>query len=116
MTNRILRAIFAAGVCATVSMPVVPVQADDTGLAQAIHTVRREGRKLCQADHFHTGTGAGASSKKEAMGQAVGSWEGFTAAEYGSDWASFRKAGSKSAKCSTSGGSWSCEVQARPCK
>lgn len=49
--------------------------------------LRREGRKLCQSSHFHAGTSAGEASKKSAMAQAIDAWQGFTAFEYGTDWA-----------------------------
>jgi hypothetical protein len=96
--------------------PATPVRADDTGLAQALHDVRREGRKLCQVGHFHTGTSAGVASKKAAMAQAIDSWQSFTAMEYGTDWARYRIAGTKSSECKVSPSGWSCEVEARPCK
>ena len=97
-------------------LPLASAQADDTGLAQALHDVRREGGKLCQVDHFHFGSSAGLQSKKHAMADAISFWQGFTAAEYGTDWANYRIAGSKSAKCTVSSGGWGCEVEARPCK
>lgn len=93
-----------------------PVHADETGMAQALHDVRREGRRLCLTDHFHVGTSAGQPSKNAGMAAAIDSYQGFTALEYGTDWASFRKAASKTATCTHGSGGWGCEVQARPCK
>lgn len=93
-----------------------PVQADDTGLAAAIHELRKEGRRLCMDGHFHSGNSAGAKTKKAAMSEAVNSWAGFTAWEYGTDWASWTKAANKSASCSQSASGWSCSIEARPCK
>ena len=116
MTNKLPLLVAAFGVALGASLPMTPVYADDTGLAQALHELRREGSKLCQVGHFHTGTSAGVPSKKAAMGQAIDSWQSFTALEYGTDWASYRLAGTKSAKCTTSTSGWACEVEARPCK
>ena len=87
-----------------------------TGLA-AMHDMRREKGRLCFTDHFHHGSSAGQPSKAAAMKEAVASWGGFTALEYGNEWASFNKAGSKTAKCTQStSGSWGCEIEARPCR
>ena len=93
-----------------------PALADDTGLAGAIHTLRREGKLVCMDGHFHYGSGSTVADKKKALASAIDSWQGFTAAEYGTDWAYFRKAGSKKITCSPSSGAWSCSVEARPCK
>jgi hypothetical protein len=94
----------------------LPASADDTGLAAALHTLRREGGRICQQGHFHNGNSAGQPSKAIALKSAIGFWSSFTALEYGSDWASFKKAGSKSVTCTQSGGGWSCDVNARPCR
>lgn len=106
----------AAGLVFSIVTPLAGARADDTGLAQSLHDVRREGFKLCQVDHFHNGTSAGAASKRGAMAQAIDSWQNFTALEYGTDWAQFRNAGSKTANCKAGSSGWSCEVEARPCK
>lgn len=89
--------------------------ADDTGLA-GIHDLRREKGRLCMSDHFHAGSSAGQASKAAALNAAISSWAGFTALEYGSDWASFKKAGSKQVTCTQSGSGWGCDINARPCK
>lgn len=87
-----------------------------TGLA-AMHDMRREKGRLCMSDHFHHGSSAGQPSKAAAMKEAVASWAGFTAFEYGNEWANYNKAGSKKASCSQStSGAWGCEIQARPCR
>jgi hypothetical protein len=88
--------------------------ADETGLSD-IHDQRREGGRICMTSHFHYGSGSGAT-KAAAQHSAIASWASFTAFEYGSDWASFRQAGSKGMNCRQSGQSWSCSLQARPCK
>ena len=89
-------------------------RADDTGFA-SIHTMRRVGSKTCFADHPHGGSGSGASRKLAEM-QAIKSWYGYTAGEYGSDWASLGKAVGRSMNCTGSGASWSCDLTATPCK
>lgn len=116
MKNGIPFVLAVVGVALVGSMASLPAQADDTGLAAAIHDLKREGGKLCQDGHFHTGNSAAVGSKKAAMAQAIASWQSFTAMEYGSDWASYRMSGSKTANCSVGASGWSCEVQGRPCK
>lgn len=106
--------IAACLVASTLAMPVA--QADDNGLAGAIHTLKREGKKLCMDGHFHSGSSAGMTSKAAAMKDAVGSWSGFTAFEYGTDWANWNKAANKSASCTQTGSGWGCDIQGRPCK
>ena len=90
--------------------------ADDTGLAGALHDLRREGRKVCIVEHWHYGSGV-AATKKAALADATGSWQSFTAMEYGSDWARFQKANSRNVSCSNAGGgSVSCSIEGRPCR
>lgn len=102
--------------CGFFALTCMPAMADDTGMAGAIHDLRRESGKLCQADHWHYGNGVGAT-KKLAVADAIGSWQDFTALEYGSDWARFQRAGSRNISCSNSGGgSVNCSIEARPCK
>ncbi len=93
----------------------LPVLADDNGLAGTIHDLRRESGRLCQVDHWHYGSGVGAT-KKLAMADAVGSWQSFTALEYGTDWARFQRAASRNVSCSKSGGDVSCSIEGRPCR
>jgi hypothetical protein len=102
--------------CGLLASAMLPAGADDNGLAGAIHDLRREGRKLCQVDHWHYGSGVGAT-KKAALADAVGSWQSFTALEYGTDWARFQKANSRNVSCShAGGGSISCSIEGRPCR
>jgi hypothetical protein len=102
--------------CGLLVMTGVPAVADDTGMAGALHDLRREGRKVCIVDHWHYGSGVGAT-KKAAMIDATGSWQSFTALEYGTDWARFQKANSRNVSCSNAGGgSVSCSIEGRPCR
>jgi hypothetical protein len=69
------------------------------------------------SEHFHHGSSAGHPTKKIAEAEAIRSWAGFTAFEYGSAWGDYAIAASKTLECSQSdSGSWGCEVDARPCK
>lgn len=88
--------------------------ADVTGF-DAMHTQARVGNKMCMVDHWHYGSGSG-KTKALAQRDAIGSWQSFTDFEYGSDWARFSKAAAKKVSCSRSGGNYSCQVEARPCR
>lgn len=107
----IVKALAAGAVLCAISAPVM---ADDTGFAY-MHDLRKEGGRTCFSDHYHYGSGAGAT-KAAAQKDAIGSWASFTDFEYGSDWARFSRAASKSVSCSGSGGNVSCQIEARPCK
>ena len=89
--------------------------ADDTGFI-TIHDLRREGRYYCTSSHEHVGTGTAQRTKKRAVRSAARDWSGFTAWEYGTDWARWRYARSKSVRCDGPRGSIVCTVSARPCK
>jgi hypothetical protein len=93
---------------------MAPALADETGFAYA-HDLSRVGGKLCMTDHYHYGNGTG-STKAAAQRDAISSWASFTDFEYGSDWARFGKAIGKRISCSGSAGSYSCQVEARPCR
>jgi hypothetical protein len=104
-----------SSVCGLLVVGGLPVSADDNGLAGTIHDLRRESGRLCQVDHWHYGSGVGAT-KKLAMADAVGSWQSFTALEYGTDWARFQRAASRNVSCSKSGGGVNCSIEGRPCR
>lgn len=89
--------------------------ADETGLA-GMHSWVKVGRKTCMSSHFHYGNSSGQRSKKAAMQAAVQDWASFTATEYGTSWARFSIAGSRSVKCGQTSSGWSCAVEARPCR
>jgi hypothetical protein len=112
-----LKAVLGLSVAAISAMVVcVPATlADDTGLA-SIHVLRREGGKLCMADHFHYGSSGVQRSRGAAQNAAIRSWQEFTDLEYGSSWARFYRAGSKRVSCRPGSGGWTCEVEARPCR
>jgi hypothetical protein len=93
---------------------VIAARADDTGLA-AIHDWRREGGRTCLSDHFHDGAGTG-DTRKAAEAKAIVSWIEFTVLEYGTDWGSYKIAGSKRMDCTEKGAKeWSCALSARAC-
>ena len=48
------------------------------------------------SDHFHSGSSSGQRTRAAATAEAVRSWADFTALEYGSDWARYGKAASRS--------------------
>ena len=91
------------------------VHADDTGFI-TIHELRREGRLYCTVDHYHLGQGSVQRTKKRAIRSAAAAWSGFTAWEYGSDWAKWRYTRSKTVSCEGTRGAITCSVEARPCK
>jgi hypothetical protein len=90
------------------------VSADETGLA-AIHAWVKMGRKTCFADHYHFGSGTGATQRMARV-EAVKSWTWPTSLEYGSSWADYRLAVGKAVTCTRSGQLWNCDTQARPCR
>ena len=98
------------------SAPLAVAMADDTGVGQALHDLRREGKRLCFSGHSHSGSSTGEATKKAAEIAAVQSWAGFTAWEYGTDWAQWTKASGKQVSCTQAGSSWGCYAEARPCK
>ncbi len=101
-------------ICATVVLAgTLSAKADQTGL-HVIHDLGHERGKLCMSGHFHDGSGSGAT-RGAALRAAVSSWSSFTALEYGTDWAHFRNAGSRSVKCKRDGRAWACSTSGRPC-
>lgn len=91
-----------------------PALADSTGF-DAIHSQMRVGKKTCFVSHSHSGSGSGATRKAAEM-QAISSWYGYTAGEYGSDWANINKAIKRSMSCSGGAGNFSCNLEATPCR
>lgn len=109
--------LIAAGVlvAASAAWAAGPACADETGVA-GIHSWVKVGRKTCLLDHFHEGSGTGATRRKAETG-AKQSWTDFTAWEYGSDWARFSISASKTMTCTKNGASQvDCQVSARPCR
>lgn len=106
----------AALMALTIAMvPSLSAKADDTGFA-SMHDLRKFGRKLCMITHFHHGSSSSTyKTKRSAKKSAIRAWEEFTAFEYGTDWARFRRARKKGMSCSKEGG-WSCSVSALPCR
>jgi len=85
-------------------------------IGEAMHDARFERGYVCYSDHFHYGSSSGEPTKRQAEMAAISAWSAFVDLEYGSAWASYRKAGSKKMTCSQSGGGWGCSVEARPCR
>ncbi len=89
--------------------------AEESGMS-GLHSQVRVGNKICFSDHSHTGSSGGQATRKQAEAAAIDSYQGFTAWEYGSVWGRFSLAANKTMDCSNSGGSWSCVVEAYPCR
>ena len=98
-----------------VASSAIPASAQDGGLA-AMHSLRREGGRLCMSDHWHYGSSGSQGSKAAAQRAAIASWQDFTDLEYGRAWARFSRAASKKIGCSRSGSGWNCDAEARPCR
>jgi hypothetical protein len=96
-----------------ISAPVAASAQDVSGLA-AMHDLRREKGKLCMSDHWHSGSGTGAT-KDAAQKAAVRSWIDFTDLEYGCRWAGFGNAAGKKVSYSKESSGWSASVEGRPC-
>ena len=109
-----LRFLVVSSVLAA-ALPVAAL-ADDTGVATSLHASMRVGNKICLVDHSHNGNSSGLPTEKAAKAAAIDSWAGFTAWEYGTDWANIRKAIRVSMRCSQSSGGWGCDLNANPCK
>jgi hypothetical protein len=105
--------VAAAAAVACVGVPMA--LADSTGLA-SIHTLRREGGRLCMADHWHYGSSGVQATKAAAQRAAIRSWQDFTNLEYGTDWARYSRAHSRKMTCARASGGVSCDVEARPCR
>jgi hypothetical protein len=90
-----------------------------TAVAQGLdflHDQRAEGGRWCMADHYHQGSSSGQATRAAAERAAIASYSSFTAWEYGNSWGSWRIAAGRKMGCSQSGGSWGCDIEARPCR
>ncbi len=89
----------------------------ETGLAELLHDVRQEGRKVCMEEHTHYGSSIENFSKKVSIAEAINSWEKFTDIEYGSLWASFKTSGDNKVVCKQDKYKrWQCDAEGRPCR
>ena len=86
------------------------------GALVGLHELRREGKKICMAEHAHNGSSYGLASRNQAEAAALRNWSEFTALEYGGHWGSPSLASGKTMKCSQGSSGWGCEFDARPCK
>ncbi len=114
MGLRVVLGLVVAFLAAT-SVGAPTAFADDTGLA-SMHAWRREHGRICMSDHWHYGSSGAQRSRRTARRAAIRSWQDFTALEYGSNWARFRRAASRKMGCSRSAAGWNCDVEARPCR
>jgi len=99
---------------AVLLVTLAPAFADDTGFAYS-HALRKERGRLCMADHYHSGSGEG-RTKGSARKAAIRSWAGFTNFEYGTAWARYSLAASKSTRYTKAAFGWTAYVDARPCR
>ena len=115
MLPKTIPALLIAAVAATVAF--VPAgEASETGL-DIIHVLRREGGRICMADHWHYSSSSSShSTRAAAQRDAIRSWQDFTDLEYGSTWARFSRAASRKVGCFNNGAGWACDVEGRPCK
>lgn len=97
-------------------MPASIVLGDDTGVGQALHGTKRFGNRICLDGHFHSGQSSGHKTRDRAVVAAINDWAGFTAFEYGTDWARYGHSVAKKMSCAQSGGGWGCNIEAVPCK
>jgi len=103
-----------ASALASMFVPGIRAEAQDSGLA-GMHSWVRSGGRTCMADHYHDGSGTG-RTRAQAQAAAIRAWAEFTAWEYGSRWGRYSAAASKSMSCSGSAGNFSCQTSARPCR
>lgn len=113
-TPLMTRSLTGIAVAAGIAIAASGVRADDTGFAYA-HDLRKEHGKLCMTGHWHSGSGTG-SSKAAAKRAAMRSWIDFTNFEYGSVWARYGRAASKSVRYAKESSGWSATVEGRPCR
>jgi len=103
----------AAGFALALALTAGGASAQD-GLA-GLHEWVKVGRKTCMVDHFHDGSGTGAT-KAQAQAAAIRAWTDFTAWEYGPHWGRYALAVSKTVSCSGGPGNFNCSVSARACR
>jgi predicted nucleotidyltransferase len=108
-----MRTSIAAFAAAALVWPLA-ARADETGLAYS-HDLVKAGGRLCFADHWHSGSGEGAS-KDAARAAAVRSWADFVDLEYGSSWARFSVAAGAKTQFTKAEKGWSATIEARPCR
>jgi hypothetical protein len=114
MRNSLVLASATALMLALVMMSDGAALADETGVA-GMHDWVKVGRKTCMADHFHDGSGSGAT-RRQAEAAAISAWSSFTAWEYGTSWGRYSIAVNKTMRCSGGARNYTCSISARPCR
>lgn len=74
------------------------------------------GGTVCFASHFHYGTSREQIDPEVGKQLALVTWSEFVSFEYGTMYADYALAQSKSAHCEHKAGQWTCTIQARPCR
>ena len=103
---------FVAGLTVTIAQPV---QAQQSASYSAPHSARIIGRKLCLESHTHVG-GATGRTKRIAHKKAIREWIEFTAWEYGTAWASYRRSAKKTVTYIKEEVGWLARVESLPCR
>jgi hypothetical protein len=120
----LMRTLFSAAVLAgsLAMLCTVPAHAKSPGKTatttglEVIHTLKREGNRLCMVGHYHYGVEDSQKNKADALKKAKAKWSYFVTLEYGTAWGNFNLAANKGAKCSGKKDNYRCSVEARPCR
>ena len=108
----IIRVMLTASTAVMLLASPMPTQA---GSLEFLHDKVRINGFTCMKDHSHSGKG-GAADQATALRKAARDWSDFTSLEYGAAWGNFAIAADKSAKCGPLRESWTCEIDAVPCR
>lgn len=86
-----------------------------------LHKIEQVGSdRQCMVEHTHHGDSRPNSSKEAAAVEAARAWSGFTALEYGSEWANIKLSIDQGLDCRPvdvrHGHAWQCKVTAKPCR
>ncbi len=109
--RRLLSALLIAGLSVTAAPPATAQQSSYS----APHSARIVGRKLCFDNHTHVG-GAPGRTKRIAHKKAIREWIEFTAWEYGTAWASYRRSVKKTVTYIKQEVGWMARVESLPCR
>ena len=114
MIRHLFSGLFVASAIGIGFMAIAAQPAMAQGL-DGLHDQRAEGGRWCMSNHPHAGAGSG-PTRQAAERDAAANYSSFTAWEYGNSWGSWSLAAGKAANCVQSGTSWSCNIEARPCR
>ena len=112
MRRKLIAALIVSASLTATAQAFAKAQDDDL---LAPHSAYIKGRLQCLETHSHVG-GADGRTKRLALRAAIREWQSFTAWEYGSAWASYRRAAGKSVEYIKAEVGWTARVEARPCR